>query len=97
MDKVKTIQENLMAELGLESLPLEKQQELAAKMTEVILGKIFLETLKKLKETDQKIYRQMAKEGKSSEEIDKFLEEKIPNYEQMIIELITNFKEEIKK
>ena len=96
MDKVKQIQENLMTELGLESLPMEKKQEVVIRLTEVVLEKIFLETLKKLKTDDQKNYRQMVKDRKSAEEIDGFAAEKIPNYEQMIMELIANFKEEMK-
>ena len=96
MDKVKKIQENLMEELGLENLSLEKKQELAVKMTEVALKKVFSETMEKLKEEDKKNYKQMVLEGKSPEEIDEFLAGKISNYEQLVDETINNFKEEIK-
>jgi len=97
MDQQNQIQQELMKELGLENLPEDKQQELIATMTEVVLKRIFAETLEKLNDEDQEAYGQMIDKGASPDEVDKFLGEKIPNYEQMIQNIIISFKEEMKK
>lgn len=97
MDQQNQIQQELMKELGLENLPEDKQRELIAQMTEVVLKRIFVETMEKLNETDQEAYGQMIDKGASPEEVDTFLGEKIPDYEKMIQNIIVNFKEEMKK
>lgn len=96
MNQQKQIQEDILHELGLENLPEDKQKELIGKMTETIMKKIFLETLDKLNDADKEIYAKMIDEKVSPEDVDKFLAEKIPDYEQMLQKIIVDFKEEIK-
>ncbi len=97
MDKKSQIQEDFMKELGLENLPEDKQKELIVTMTEAVMKRIFAKTMEKLNEEDREKYAKMIDEKVSSEEIDKFLAEKIPDYEKMIQEVISIFKEELKK
>jgi hypothetical protein len=91
------MQKKLMEELGLSNLPLDKQQELIIKMTEAVLKRVFVETLEKLNEVDREVYSQMIEDGKSPEEIDAFLKEKIANYEELVRETIEKFKAEMKE
>jgi len=97
MDPQSTIKKSLLEELGLSTLPREKQEELVMKMTEVLLKKIFIETMEKLKEKDQEEYAKMIEEKASPEAIDNFLKEKISNYEQVFEKIVAEFKEEMKK
>lgn len=97
MDQQKQIQEDIIHELGLENLPKDKQQELIGKMTETLFARIYTETLEKLSDADKEVYGKMIGEKASPEEFDKFLTEKIPDYEQMIQKTIADFKEEMKK
>lgn len=91
------IKQTMADELGLSGLPEDKQEELLVKMTEVALKRIFIETIDKLSEQDQEAYAQMIDNKASPEEIETFLKEKIPNYDEMIKKIVDDFKEEMKK
>lgn len=89
------IQKELLEELGLENLPQEKQEELLIKMTEVLLKRIFMETMEKLSDADRDAYEKM--ENVEPEKISEFLKEKIANYDEMVQKIIVDFKEDMKK
>jgi len=91
------IQQTIIDELGLTDLPQEKKDALLTKMMEVVLKRIFLETMEKLSEADQEAYSKMIDANATPEEVDAFLKEKIVDYDKMISEIIGNFKEEMKK
>lgn len=89
--------EQLVKELGIDTLPEDKQNELLIKMTEVLLKRIFLETMEKLGEKGREEYMEMTAEGKqiSPEQIDAFLKDKIKNYDEVVKNVIGEFKEEM--
>jgi len=91
------IQQTFLDELGLGDLPQEKQEAILVKMTEVILKRIFLETVEKLSDTDKEDYAQMIESQSEPDQIENFLKEKIPNYEEMVKEIVENFKKEMKE
>lgn len=90
-------QKTLMDELGLADLPQEKQEQLAIRMTEVILKRIFIETMERLNETDQGEFEKMIEAKSGPEVVEKFLQEKISDYDQMVQKVTTDFKAEMKK
>ncbi len=94
---VSKIRETIMKELGLEKLPQEKQEELLAKMGEVVLKKMFLETVDKLDEDGRKHFEKMLENKSTPEEIEEFLKVKIPDYEKMVEKIVTDLKEELKE
>ncbi|MFA5961856.1 MAG: DUF5663 domain-containing protein [Parcubacteria group bacterium] len=91
------LQKELLEELGLSSLPEDKQEEILIKMTEVLLKRIFVETMEKLSETDREAYEKMVDEKNDPEKIGEFLKEKVVNYDEMVQKIIIAFKEEMKK
>lgn len=91
------VQKTIIDELGLSSLPQEKQEELLVKMTEVVLKRIFVETMEKLSEADQEAYSQMIDRNATPEEVEKFLIEKIPNYDELVKKVVEDFKGEMLK
>jgi len=93
---VSKIREIIMKELGLEKLPQEKQEELLVKMGEVILKKMFLETVEKLDEDGQKHFEKMLENKSTPEEIEEFLKVKIPDYEKILEKIVGDLKEELK-
>jgi hypothetical protein len=95
-DKTK-VQQTIIDELGLSELPQEKQEQLLIKMTEVVLNRIFDQTMEKLGNEDQEKYEQMLNQNATAEEMEAFLREKITDYDQMVLGIIENFKEEMKK
>jgi hypothetical protein len=91
------LQKELLEELGLASLPPDKQEEILIKMTEVLLKRIFVETMEKLSEADREMYEKMVDEKSEPEKIGEFLKEKVLNYDEMVQKIIADFKEEMKK
>ncbi|PJA87941.1 MAG: hypothetical protein CO140_01560 [Candidatus Moranbacteria bacterium CG_4_9_14_3_um_filter_40_7] len=91
------IKKSLLEELGLSGIPKEKQEQLVVKMTEVLLKRIFLETVNKLDEKNREEYAKMIENNPTPEELDEFLSSRINNYDEMINTIIENFKEEMKK
>jgi len=91
------IREAIMKELGLEKLSQEKQEELIAKMGEVILKKMFLETVEKLDEDGRKHFERMLEEKRTPEEIEEFLKVKIPDYDEILKKIVMDLKEDLKK
>jgi len=91
------IREAVMKELGLEKLSQEKQEELIAKMGEVVLKKMFLETVEKLDGDGRKHFERMLEEKRTPEEIEEFLKVKIPDYDEILKKIVMDLKEDLKK
>lgn len=96
MDNQAQLQKQLADELGLSNLPQDKQEELLIKMTEVLLKRIFLETMDKLNDQAKAEYEQLVEKSATAEQIEEFLKTNIPNYEGMVQEVINTFKAEMK-
>lgn len=90
------IQKTIFDELDLNGLPEDKKEQLAIKMTEVVVRRIFAETVEKMPETDQETYEKMIDENAAAEELEAFLKEKIPGYDGIAQKVIEGFKEEMK-
>ena len=95
-NQTQQVQQTLINELGLSSLSKEKQDELLARATEVVMERILEETMEKLSEADQETYAQMVEKKSSPEEIGEFLKGKIAGYDEMVKKIIEDFKEEMK-
>lgn len=91
----KTLQENIVQELGLEGLPEKTQIELLTMMTESLLKRITVRILEQLPESEKEEFDRV-REGEDMEKINTFLQEKVPNYDQMLQEILAEFKEEMK-
>lgn len=92
-DKIK---EDIMQYLGLSKLSQDKQDEILSKIGEIILKKIFIETVDKLGEEDRIEFERMLKEGSDAESIEKFLNTKIENYDMIIGKIVEEIREDIK-
>ena len=90
------VQQTIIDELGLTDLPQEKQDQLLVRMTEVVLKRIFLETMEKLTESQQAEYEKLIDGDADPEQLEIFLKEKIANYDEMVVKVVTDFKEEMK-
>ena len=91
------IESSLIKEMGLGDLPEEKQQELVSKMFEVLLKRIYVEANEKLSEEDGNALDAMIEKNSQPEEVEKFLQEKIPDYSEMIKNILAGFKDEMLK
>ncbi len=91
------IEKSLIEEMGLGDLSEEKQQELTDKMLKALLKRIYVEATEKLSEEDRAFFAQMLDRDASPEEIEEFLQEKIPDFVVMVKEILAGFKEEMLK
>lgn len=91
----KKIQQNIIEEFGLKDLPEEKQTELLTAMTESVLKRITVKTLERLSDEDRSEFDKL-KETDEPDKIVEFLREKISDYDQMVENIIKEFKEETK-
>ena len=85
----------LIKDLGIDTLSEDKQNELIVKMTEVLLKRIFLETMEKLGEQGRAEYERMTEGELVPEQVEAFFKEKILNYDEMVQGVIDEFKEEM--
>ena len=85
----------LIKDLGIDTLSQDKQNELIIKMTEVLLKRIFLETMDKLGEQGREEYEKMSEGEVQPEQMEAFFKEKIHNYEEMVQGVIEEFRGEM--
>ncbi len=85
----------LVKDLGIDNLPQDKQNELINKMTEVLLKRIFLETMEKLGEQGREEYEKMSEGEIEPEQVEAFFKEKINDYNQMVESIVEEFKNEM--
>jgi hypothetical protein len=95
MDTQNDALKNLMSELGLADLPQDKQDELAVKMTEVILKRMFVETMDRLSPRDQDEYGELIEASGTPEEIENFLKSKIEDYDAILMTVVEKLKTEM--
>jgi len=86
---------NLVKDLGIDTLAEDKQNELIIKMTEVLLKRIFIETMDKLGEQGREEYEKMSEGDVQPEQVEAFFKEKISNYDEMVQGVIEEFRTEM--
>lgn len=85
----------LIEDLGIGVLPIDKQNEIILRMTEVLLKRIFLETMEKLGENGRSEYEQLTEGAIESEQVEDFFREKIQDYDKMVEGVVLEFKNEM--
>jgi len=86
----------LVKDLGIDNLSQDAQSELIIKASEVLLKRIFIETMEKLSDQGREEYEKMVANNASPKQVEEFLKDNINNYEEMVQKVIDDFKEEIK-
>lgn len=90
----KSLKQNIIAALGLQSLPLERQAALIDKMAELVEKRLILRIIEKISEEDAREFADNVAD-KSDEDKAKFLLEKFPNFAEMMNEEIEKVKAEL--
>lgn len=85
----------LVDELGIGGLPKQRQDELVLKMSEVLLKRVFLETMEALDEQGRTAYAELVESQATPEQVEAFFKEQISNYDAMVEKVIAEFKEEM--
>jgi hypothetical protein len=87
--------EKLIKDLGIDTLSKEKQDDLIIKMTEVLLKRIFLETMDKLGEKGREEYDKITQDGMEPAQVEAFFKERISNYDEMVQKVVEEFEGEM--
>lgn len=86
----------LVKDLGIDTLSQDKQNEIIIKMTEVLLKRIFLETMDKLGDAGREEYAKLMEQGEvSAEQVEEFFKERINNYDEIVKQVIEEFRGEM--
>lgn len=86
----------IIEELGLEKLSKKRQDEILAKIGELILKKIFVEVVGKLDENSKMEFEKILAEEKTANEIMEFLSTKIKNYDKIVEGIVVELKKDLK-
>jgi len=95
-EKISIHCKDIISELNLEHLPEEEQIEMISEMSDVVYEKIVLRVLEMMSDEDSVALTNLL----SAEKFDEatiFINDKIPNFEQVMDEEITEFQEELIK
>ncbi len=90
---------DLIKELGLENLSKEEQEKLLLEMGEIIQQRVMLRVAEKMSDEDKEKFVKILeekKEGSQIVEVEGFVKEKVPEIEDIILEEIGRYKQEIK-
>ncbi len=90
------LKQELIDEFGLGVLAPEKQEEMVGKMTEVLMKRIFVDTMEKLGESGMDEYEELISHNPEQTEIEEFLTDRIPDYSDMVEKIVADFKTEMK-
>lgn len=93
-DQNTVIKQTIIEELGLQDLPQEKQDELMTQIGEVVMKRIYLETMETLEKEDQEKLVDLME--KDPENVETFLREKISDYDNFVKKVVDEFKTELK-
>jgi hypothetical protein len=86
---------DLLKDLGLDSLTPEKQAEVASKMIDTVMLRVFNRITPALTEEDITTLEQLDQKDDSGVVVNQYLASKIPNLESIIKEETGNFKKEM--
>ena len=71
------LQQTIVDELGLSDLPEEKKAKILVDLLELVLKRLYMETMDKLTQEDQQELMKMLEEKAGSDKVEVFLREKI--------------------
>jgi hypothetical protein len=94
-DQSTVLKQTIIEELGLGDLPQEKQDELMTQIGEVVMKRIYLETMETLEKEDQEKLVDLME--KDPEGVEVFLREKISDYDNFVKKVVDEFKAELKE
>lgn len=85
---------DIMKELGVDQAPLEIQEKIAERMTDIVLRRSIMRALEGFPEEEIKNINTGLTSGNTEETI-KILDEKIPNFDKILSEQIVLLQEEL--
>jgi len=91
------LKQTIIEELGLRDLPREKKEKMLVKMTEVVLKRIYLETVESLSDADREELGKLLDKKAEPEKVEGFLKSKFEDYDGFVKKIVDDFKNEMKE
>jgi len=91
------MQETIVEELGLGDLPEEQKAKVLVDLLELVLKRLYMETMDKLTQEDQQELMKMLEEKAESDKVEAFLREKISGYDEFVKKVVSDLKDELKE
>lgn len=89
-----TLDIDLIKELELEELPLEEQAVMLESIGEALMTAIVAQSIPMLDESAQQEFNTLLDTAEDPSQIQAFLSEKIPNFQEVVDKEVATFKEE---
>ena len=91
------LKQTILDELGIADLPEERRERILVDMMEVILKRLYIETMEKLSKEDQDALMDLLDNKAEEAKVETFLREKIENYNDFVKKVVDEFKVELKE
>ncbi|MBI4159642.1 hypothetical protein HY504_00570 [Candidatus Wolfebacteria bacterium] len=89
------LKQNIIKDLGIDLLPEDKQEEVILRIGKLIFQGVLLRVMDLLGDADKdELEKLMAGDGATPEAVMKFLQQKIPNLDEVVRDEVTEFKKE---
>lgn len=89
------LEKNVLEELGLKNLSPDETEKLFVSLGEIIQGRINLRIIDELAEADKNAFYALLDQKQNDAEVTAFLQEKIPNLNDLVAQVIAESKQEI--
>lgn len=96
-EKNTILQQTIVDELGLGNLPEEGKAKILVDLLELVLKRLYMETMDKLSTEDQQELMKMLEEKSDQEKIESFLRSKITDYDEFVKKVVIELKDELKE
>lgn len=91
------MQETIVEELGLGDLPEERKAKILVDLLELVLKRLYMETMDKLTQEDQQALMKMLEEKGEADKVEEFLRGKISDYDEFVKKVVSDLKDELKE
>jgi len=85
---------DLLAEIGMDKLPVEEQAAMMQEMGDSIMGAVMVRVVPMLDEASQKELDTLLEGADDPQQLQDFLNAKVPEFQQIVTEEVENFKQE---
>jgi hypothetical protein len=91
------MQETIVEELGLGDMPEEQKAKVLVDLLELVLKRLYMETMDKLTQEDQQALMKMLEEKAEPDKVEAYLRGKISDYDEFVKKVVSDLKDELKE
>ncbi len=95
MDALHLLQGNIIDLLGLQSLPVDRQQKLIEQMGQVLQDRVIDALVAAMTEEQRTAFEQFLQSNPTAAQLDEFFKKHLPTYLDIVMEEAAKFKKEL--